>query len=429
VSKILDDLEELIQAGIISEDNAVGIREYYQAKDQGSPNRLFLIFGLLGAILVGLGIILIIAHNWDNFSQTTKTIFAFIPLIIGQAICAYSLIKIPENQTWREAGATFTFFAIGGCISLVSQIYHIQGNTSDFLLTWMLLALPLVYVMNSAMSSLLYILGFSYYAMELGYFDYPTKKPYLYLVMLASIIPFFLKLRYYNPKSNFVGFHNVFFVISATIVLGTFTNKEFSLILINYLAIFSLFYLVGFFYQDSGSSAYNIVGAIGALSILISLSFDDIWESLAKASFDWPQSLQGPEFWFLLILSAAIFYLLSLLYLRKQLEIYRPLVWIFPIILPIYFIGFQSPGMYIFINLIVLAIGVLTILRGNRENNLRTLNFGLVIISALVIFRFFDSDIPFTIRGILFLLLGVGFFVANYRMLRMKNSQSENPNP
>jgi len=92
-SKILNELTELLEHNVISKDVASGISSYYQAKSDEQPNRLFTVFGVLGSALVGLGIILILAHNWDNFSILVKTFFAFLPLIIGQTISGYSILK------------------------------------------------------------------------------------------------------------------------------------------------------------------------------------------------------------------------------------------------------------------------------------------------------------------------------------------------
>ena len=60
------NLNELVAANIISQEIADKIQDYYNHKKGLSVNRLFVIFGILGGILIGLGIILIIAHNWDN---------------------------------------------------------------------------------------------------------------------------------------------------------------------------------------------------------------------------------------------------------------------------------------------------------------------------------------------------------------------------
>ena len=59
------ELEELTKAEIISEDTAEKIRNYYQTK-QNNSSTVLVAFAIIGAILVGLGFILIIAHNWDN---------------------------------------------------------------------------------------------------------------------------------------------------------------------------------------------------------------------------------------------------------------------------------------------------------------------------------------------------------------------------
>ena len=46
------------------------------------------------------------------------------------------------------------------------------------------------------------------------------------------------------------------------------------------------------------------------------------------------------------------------------------------------------------------------------------LNFGLLIIITVIICRFFDTNMSFVLRGILFVLVGIGFFIANYLMLK-----------
>ena len=75
------DLDELLHANVITSETVRDIEQYYLSKKQQSVNPLLAIFGALGGILVGLGIILIFAHNWDNFSRHIKTLLAFTPLL------------------------------------------------------------------------------------------------------------------------------------------------------------------------------------------------------------------------------------------------------------------------------------------------------------------------------------------------------------
>ena len=89
----------------------------------------------------------------------------------------------------------------------------------------------------------------------------------------------------------------------------------------------------------------------------------------------------------------------------------------------IFILGFSSPLMAIVIvNLLVFVLGIFTIRRGVNKNHLGILNYGLFIITALVICRFFDTDISFIIRGVLFILVGIGFFTTNYLMLKKRRT-------
>ena len=51
------------------------------------------------------------------------------------------------------------------------------------------------------------------------------------------------------------------------------------------------------------------------------------------------------------------------------------------------------------------------------------LNSGMTVIALLVICRSFDSDLTFVVKGTLFVLVGIGFFVANWLMIKKKKSK------
>src|SRR3954469_7771767 len=117
MSKPLEkELELLEKEGVISPEVAGNIRAYYQAKSANPHNRLFVVFAILGAILVGLGIILIIAHNWDELTRPVKVFFAFLPLVAGQLFCGFTLLKRSNDQGWKEGSSVFLFFSVGASI-------------------------------------------------------------------------------------------------------------------------------------------------------------------------------------------------------------------------------------------------------------------------------------------------------------------------
>lgn len=419
--KITNELEELLEANVVTAETAERIREYFHQKKEENHNRLSSIFGILGAILVGLGIILVFAHNWDNLSRLTKIILSFLPLLIGQLLCGYSILKKPESTVWKETSSVFLFFAIGASISLVAQVYNIPGDINSFIISWMLLSLPLVYLLQSSIVSLLYIAGITYYGCNANYFTYPSIHSYLYWLLLLGIDPHYYQLIKTKALSNFTLFHNWFIAVSIVICLGTIAHKNGHLMHFSYMSLFTIFYFIGktqfFDQQKLKNNSFLIIGKLGILYLLLLYSFKWFWDkSFYKTVYS--ETLLSIEFItaFVLTLIAAFFFnkknkqtnfkeipLLELVFLMN----------IFPLIS-----GYEFS---IVANAIVLFIGIFEVKRGIKLNHLGILNFGLLLITILITCRFFDTDLSFVIRGILFITIGLGFFLANYFILKKRN--------
>lgn len=425
---MLKDIQELLEAEVISNDTAKKIQQYYQSKEGSSTNKLFAIFGVLGAILVGLGLILIIAHNWDDLLRSTKTILAFIPLLVGQLLCAFSLFKRDDSVAWRESSTAFLFFGIGACISLVSQIYNLPGELGGFILLWMLLSLPLVYAMKSSIVSLLFIVGITAYACCDGYF-YGTENAYLFWPLLLSIFPHYYMLFKQKSNSNFMLFHNWLIPISLTIALGTLIEDHSQIITIGYMSLFGLFYLIGKLdfidKQRIIFNGYKVIGVCGMIYNLLMYSYNYFWSLLLNKDYDLAGVFLSTEF----IVSFLITQLAMVLFVShiksKGIKGIKPYAPIFILFFIIFLVGLQFPIAAILINLLVFVIGVLIIRDGANQNHLGVLNFGLLLITALVTCRFFDTDISFVLRGVMFLMVGLGFFATNFWMLKKRKENVE----
>ncbi len=417
------EIADLIKAEVITQDTADRILDFYKKKSTSSSGWLFVVFGVLGSILVGLGIILIIAHNWDELSRGMKTIFAFLPLLAGQTLCVYSLRK-QDSDAWRESSATFLFFAVGASIALVAQIYNIPGGTGTFLFTWMLLCLPLVYLLNASTTSLLYISGITYYACHLGYWSYQTTVPYKYCLLLLLALPHYYHLYRGRPEGNFMIFHNWLIPASVAVTLGTASASAGELMYISYMSLFGLFYLTGaldfFARQKPRNHAYTLLGGLGTVSLLLMLSFEWFWEELRGEEYPFDDLMFMPEFYaaaFTTLMASVLFYVR---YSRLALAEMKPLSPVFLLFIVTYIVGLYSALAIVLINLLVLAIGIMTMREGARRDHLGVLNFGLLVITALVICRFFDSDLSFVVRGLMFMIVGAGFFAANLQMLKKR---------
>ena len=427
---INQELTSLIEAEVITIATAVKIQDFYKAHSGQSQNRLVIMFGILGAMLMGMGIILLIAHNWDELSKLTKTIIAFLPLLLGQYAAAFSMLKKPNSVAWREGATTFLFFAIGASISIVSQIYHIHGSLGDFLLTWSVLCLPLIYLMRSSVGSLLYIIGISWYAVWIGWDWYTSSHTYWYWLLFAAVLPHYYMLYRKSPNSNFLSFHHWVVPISLIITLGTLAVNNGELITIAYMSMLGIFYLLGttkyFKRQKRRNNGYLAIGALGTTTMLMTLSFDGFWNEIARNSF-WSGGIGLPET-IAAVLATAIAGTMLYVYNQKGPWIkISPISFIFLLFIPVFILGTVNPlAATVVINLILLTLGLLTIKRGASNDNLGLMNYGLLIITGLITCRFFDGDITYVLRGIMFLIVGLGFFGTNFWMLNLRANKARN---
>ena len=422
-SKLKNEISDLLSNGIISQEVASNILDYYHSKEESQPNRLFAVFGVLGAALVGLGVILILAHNWDNFSRSFKTLFAFLPLLLGQLISGFSILK-KKGQAWKESSGTFLFFAIGASLALVSQIYNIPGDISSFLFTWIVLALPLIYLLNSKAVSMLVIIFASYYACELGYsFNYSDATPWLYLVFILATLPFYLRLLRISPQANTTSIFNWLYVFSLTIVLGTFIEENWPVGFLMYATLFGVFYNLGklpiYNRHQLRRNSFAIMGSLGTIVLLLILSFNVIWKEILNEAY---LALNTQE----MLMSCVLIVIAFLLLLQSKKypdnRAFNLFQYMFLIVAIVFLIGTVDATFgTVFTNILLLVLGISAIKIGADTFRFSVLNYGLLIVTAVIVCRFFDTNMSFVLRGILFVAVGFGFFLTNYIMLKRKN--------
>ncbi len=182
-------LPELVASGVISSENARAIDGYYE-HDQPRVNFAFVILAALGSALVAAGIILLIAHNWDDLSRATRTGVAFLPLLIAQALVVFTLMRRNESRPWREATAIFDVAAVATAISLISQTYQVQGTFSDFMRTWLLLSIVIVYLLRTSLGAIAYVIGCALWLFARWGTASSAGNPMLFWFLLTLVIPY-----------------------------------------------------------------------------------------------------------------------------------------------------------------------------------------------------------------------------------------------
>ena len=247
--------------------------------------------------------------------------------------------------------------------------------------------------------------------------------------MLLLALPYYYYLFKHKSESNFYTVHNWFIPLSVIITLGTLATDMEELMFVGYMSLFGFLYLIGNIpplrEHKIRNNGYIVLGSLGTVVLLLFLSFDWFWEELRRKDFSMEHWMSSPEFIASVIITLIALILLVYQKMKQSPIVIKPAETVFILFVGIFLVGFSSPYVTLWINLLILAIGIMTIREGAKENHFGILNYGLLIVSALIICRFFDTDINFVLKGLLFVAVGFGFFFANYWMSNKRKVKSE----
>ena len=157
----LRELPRLREAGVVDDAALQKLREHYidRLSSRKGPREYFvLVMGIVGAAMLAAGAILAINYNWDMFTNLNRCIIGAIPLAVGFIWGIIALCR-NNNRGEREGAAIVSAGGIATLIAVVSQVYHVGGDFSDYMLLVLALSLPLVYIFNSIGLATMYVLG------------------------------------------------------------------------------------------------------------------------------------------------------------------------------------------------------------------------------------------------------------------------------
>lgn len=427
-------LPELVGQGVIHPEVAERIRKHYGDLEMaGSTTKRWaiILFSILGAVLIGGGIILLLAHNWEELSRPTRAAISVAPLAIAAVIGAWLLWTERDSTAWREGVATAQTLAIGSSIALVAQTYNLGGRFDEFMLTWSLLALPISYLLRATLPALLYLVGIVVWT---GAVANQPNNGLWYFPLLGAALPFVwwtCRPNRYHPRPVLLSW-----VLALTVCIGSgFAAERVCSKLdawpVLFGGLFAGLYMVGARWWGEASVGWQRplqnVGALGAVGLALVLSFGDVWSNAAWRYY-WEGSSSLPAG---LQLAAATLFPIAALTL--WVYSWSQKAWgevILGAVSALAAVGWIA-AMYkaevfsaVLFNLYLLVLGIGTLVIGFRSRRLGTVNAGMAVLAAGILCRFFDSDLNFMVRGIAFILIGIGFFMTNLMLLRWKEAVS-----
>ena len=424
--QLLQELAFWQEKQIISPEQAAQIESLYPENQRDSYNRTLIIFSILGALLIGGGIILILARNWDELPIWTRAVIAFLPLLTSQVITGMLLHRKIASEAWREGVGLFYAIAVYACIALISQIYHLPGAFDRYIILCSLLILPIGYVLRATTPMLLYFIGITWWAL---YFDGLNLGGYSYMYFLGALVPALLYL-WIRFKENLYSAHSVLLVGTLAICGMVIIMREVSNsdgILIGWSLYFSMLYLISVKWLNDKPSLLlqplKLIGFAGGILVLFFLpnSFSTDIPILALQELPLiilfgSMALFCSVLMFMVIdrerpaKTAQILLIGGVYLLTLAFGLFTPGLW-----------HHYSPMGYVPASLYLLAIGVVLIINGFAELRFSLSTMGTGLIALLILVRFFDTSMDFLVRGLAFIIVGVLFLAANlYISKRLK---------
>jgi uncharacterized membrane protein len=419
------EVEKWTAAKIISGEQATAIRALYREPAGGVSWGLIVFFGI-GAVVVGLGVILLFAYNWDAIPKIGKLALIF------SAITAAHVGGVVQGRRegWRvklgEALSLLGTMGFGAGIWLVAQIYSINEHFPTGFLIWGLGALAMAWALSSVAHGMLAAVLIAIWGLaEAWGFNAPMDGAALLLLvgvgplvwrwrsalLLATVLValYFLLLgnaAHWGGAS--AAFAAAFSVSALAVAAGKQTPSRaetdrlrtvatfFGLtgfVVCAYIASFhaTTEHLLRWSAYDAANAVYAVFyrGGIFALALIA-------WVLVAWRAWRGDVARVALEEWLC------------------------PIALVYSQLVGLGVVGLGGWFVAVVFNLVCVGVASAWMVRGCRESRMRPVVLGSVLLSFVVFARYFDLFESLAVRGLVFVGFGAVLFAEGffYRRLR-----------
>ncbi|MFS8877760.1 DUF2157 domain-containing protein [Synechococcus sp. H55.8] len=159
--QLADLLDTWVEQGLIQPAQRDRLWEYYQLDSlpRTAASRFTLLLLLLGAVLVGLGVISFVAANWDAIPRSARALGS-LALTVGLQVAG---LRLWQQGSPRLGSALLIAgeLALGAAIALMAQWFQMGGSLAGLFLGWGLGSLAVAYSLFHTPSGVLACLLFA----------------------------------------------------------------------------------------------------------------------------------------------------------------------------------------------------------------------------------------------------------------------------
>ncbi|MFI3199993.1 MAG: DUF2157 domain-containing protein [Eubacteriales bacterium] len=393
--KIDKEIDLLVEHSLISVEQSKEIKNFYKERSKKIPSlENSMLLPLIGVLLIGAGFIALCASNWEQMSDLLKLIVAFIPLIILNV--ALFKNRSSSSEVLIQCLTFGVAFAILFAFGIVTNVFQTPIDTNILIHMALYSVIPLVYVFNGYWLGVMVIVG-AITSSDVNYM-------FLSIIGLLSIMPYcYVRIRNKLPINTILVLNGIVIYRISYMLFDDWISVYLSL---SILLLFTLRYHIALF-NNILITLYYVLG------VFLCFIDDDIDTEFYMVSA------------IILAIIGVVIYIVSMRTEKGNLlEVkyyYECCVIMILAVVNVFEINVEFIA-----TLLMLFIFAFSAFRYFKNKSLSGYNKYSFIFTILLLWKMTTLDLPFTVQGVLFIVLGIiSILISRYVSKLIKDDDKE----
>lgn len=428
----VDMLEKLSEVfGVSIEEIIYGKKRNttLETEKQSYNNTLTIVFSILGALLVGVGLVLIFVTFWQDMPLMFKGILSFVPLIAGQASGLYVLYKKKDKVPWTEGGSVLWTAGIAATLTLIYNIFDMSVTWPTLTVMVALSLVPVILLLKSVTPLAVYYgcsicWGFSMFQEEESLFALAASA---LLVILGCVYTTqLIKAENKSHRSVFAQWLSVIAVTIFVTIVGMGIN-DMDISMAGLMAVAICLYMLSLSDSDM-AMPYRFPGLMVTAGLMFFLSIGYLGYLRAEA--------YNIIFIGLCVIAALTVSILTAKKAKDKFSLlYIAIVFIYYAVyiaslfaMGDHYVTGKTDSFYPLMRGIALVAYIVMMIMGAREKKLLPINAGFIGVGAMVIAILSDSGLSMIANGFILLIFGGVLLAINFRLTKAKQKLPSSQN-
>jgi uncharacterized membrane protein len=400
--------------GLIVAAQADALRQRYRLYELEGGGFWRHLISAAGAILVGLGVILLFAYNWAEMGKALKlaVVFGSMGLFHGGG---YRLRA--RNPLLSEGLFAIGSMLMGAGIFLVGQIYHLDSHYPDALLLWAVGVMALAWALPSRIQAWMALILITVWHLS-EVMDFARTNLWVFLPLgLLWLLVWVLQSPMLARFSS---------VVLLTVTISSLMILDHESLLVVVLSLLLLLAALPGLVEAIGRPRLRPLAeamAGPALAVLVLFLLAVTLENFSDRMIFGNGPSRQPLYWGSLLLGQSV---LLFLWLRGKGRL-DPALWLTEAVLLLVLLpqllapmlgedyrGWLWAAQNLLVNLLTLGLSLWMMISGAGTVNRRRLVWGALLFAVLVVMRYLDLFDSLIARGLVFLALGAGLFALSH---------------